>query len=205
MRDLQYWEDQADTYEEARHAVLSEGDWEAETTRHLDQIGRLLVPWQLPDGPIAEIGCGVGRLTWQAGLDWERGDIVGLDISPKMLAHARGRFPADADWLPLPRFEQMTDRSLVELQPAGIFTMLTLQHLDSFEVRQILDQAHRGLRPGGRIVFQFVEGADHSAHSHDYGIAEMVTILELAGFDHSVSWRHDEVFPQWVWMVGEKR
>lgn len=92
------------------------------------------------DGVCLEVGCGTG--VHAAGVRAAGWTPVGVDLSPGMLRHARGRLPvavADAGRLPV------RDASL----PAVIAMMA---HTDMPEYPAVLREVTRVLRPGGVFV-----------------------------------------------------
>jgi ubiquinone/menaquinone biosynthesis C-methylase UbiE len=97
---------------------------------------------------VLEIGCGTGSLTTLIAQALPAASITGLDPDPEVLARARAKDPANrVDWrqgtaveLPLP--DQSVDR---------VVASLVLHHLTTLEKHQALAEAHRVLRPGGRL------------------------------------------------------
>ena len=89
-----------------------------------------------------DLACGTGRLLGLAG--------TGFDLSARMLAEARRKFPdknlvaGDATRLPFP------DASF-----DAVFSLHFLMHLDPAQTQAVLAEAWRVLRPGGRLVIDF--------------------------------------------------
>lgn len=95
-----------------------------------------------PHGPVLDIGAGTGILT--EGLMRRRGDVIGIDIAPKMIALAAARLPgrvvrADAGSLPFP------DNTF-----AAAYAVWVLQHVE--DMRLVFREAARVLVMGGRFV-----------------------------------------------------
>lgn len=89
-----------------------------------------------PEGPVLDLGCGDGRLS-------EHADI-GIDISHRMLRHARSPgLYARASGTALP----FADGTF-----AAIFSLHVAMHLPEADLRSLLAEAHRGLRPGGLLL-----------------------------------------------------
>jgi ubiquinone/menaquinone biosynthesis C-methylase UbiE len=105
-------------------------------------------------GPVLEVACGTGRVTWpiaRAGVE-----IVGLDIGAGMLRTAeakRDREPRDVS--ERVRFVRgdMTDFSLGETFALAIIPFRAFQSLLTAEAqRSSLTCVRRHLRPGGRLI-----------------------------------------------------
>jgi len=102
---------------------------------------------------LVDVGCGSGRLALQLATS-ARLNYLGTDIVQDLLDHAR-KLCARPDW----RFE-ISDGISIPLESDradfvcffSVFTHLT--HEDSF---RYLREAKRVLRPGGKIVFSFLE------------------------------------------------
>jgi SAM-dependent methyltransferase len=126
------------------------GEFEAIGQMELD----LLVSLGLPaDGFLIDIGCGSGRLAAPLAR-YLKGNYLGTDIVPELLDHARS-IVSRSDW----RFEVCSDLTI----PAGtgtadmvcFFSVFT--HLLHEETYRYLQESCRVLKPGGRIIFSFLE------------------------------------------------
>jgi SAM-dependent methyltransferase len=85
---------------------------------------------------VLDLGCGDGRLSAYAD--------VGIDVSLRMLRHAQGRAVfarATATALPF------ADGTF-----AAIFSLHVAMHLPERDLRALLAEAHRCLRPGGLLL-----------------------------------------------------
>lgn len=95
-------------------------------------------------GPVADLGCGPGHVTAHlAGLGM---DVVGLDLSPGMVAQARATHPGLA-------FE-VADMLALDERPgrfAGLLAMYSLIHFDVAGLAAALRACHAALRPGGEL------------------------------------------------------
>lgn len=98
-----------------------------------------------PPAYTLDLACGTGRLLGLAG--------TGFDLSARMLAEARRKFPdknlvaGDATRLPFP------DASF-----DAVFSLHFLMHLNREQTQAVLAEAWRVLRPGGRLVVDFPSG-----------------------------------------------
>ncbi len=105
-------------------------------------------------GRLADVGCGPGHVTrYLATL---HDDVVGLDLSPEMVAIARSHAPGlsfdVASMLALP---------VAEGSWAGAVAMYSVIHLSAAERRTALAELARALRPGGHLLLAFhVSGPD---------------------------------------------
>jgi len=103
-------------------------------------------------GPVAEIGCGSGRVT--AHLADTGLPMLGLDLSPAMVAAARSAHPdllfaaAHAGALPL-RASSL----------AGLVAWYSLIHLPSTVLLDVMEEFGRVLHPGAPLVVAFQSGS----------------------------------------------
>ncbi len=119
----------------------------------------LLRHYGLPaDGHLVDVGCGSGRLAKPLSADHE-GTYLGLDLVPDLLAHAR-RICNRPDW----RFEVVRHIGIPEADGRAdmvcFFSVLT--HLLHEQSYWYLEEARRVLKPGGLIVFSFLEFSEPS-------------------------------------------
>ncbi|WP_158913934.1 bifunctional 2-polyprenyl-6-hydroxyphenol methylase/3-demethylubiquinol 3-O-methyltransferase UbiG [Caulobacter sp. S45] len=114
---------------------------------------QVLIDAGLADGDrLLDLGCGSGRLA-NTLKDRVAVEYLGLDIIPELLAYARTRAP------PSYRFVLNTKLTLPvtdeRFDMACAFSVFThLQHEETF---LYLSELARVIRPGGRLVFSFLE------------------------------------------------
>lgn len=114
---------------------------------------------------LIDVGCGSGRLARPLSL-WLKGTYLGVDLVPDLIAHAR-KIAARPDW----RFEVIDHIGIPEADGAAdmvcFFSVLT--HLLHEQSYWYLEEASRVLKPGGRVVFSFLEFRDpvHLQIFHD--------------------------------------
>jgi len=135
-------------------------------------------------GPVADIGCGPGRLTPHLaalGLD-----VFGIDLSPEMIRLARAARP-DL------RYEVGTIEA-VALQDgalSGLMAWYSIIHLPPERVPGVLAEFARVLRPGGHLLMAFQpagEALDMQPHDHKvvpsyrWSLRRMEELLRPCGF-----------------------
>lgn len=114
----------------------------------------LLLQSGLPAGGyVIDVGCGSGRLSSQLAPLWD-GHYLGIDILEELLVHARS-ITSRKDW----RFARGAGLTIPEADGKAdmvcFFSVFT--HLLHEETYVYLREAMRVLRPGGKIVFSFLE------------------------------------------------
>jgi ubiquinone/menaquinone biosynthesis C-methylase UbiE len=143
---------------------------------------------------VLEIGCGTGSLTVRLAQALPTASIMGLDPDPGALARARAKDPASRiDWreggaAELPMAERSCDR---------VVASLVLHHLETVEKHAALAEAHRVLRPGGRLhiadwgapqdvvmsaAFLALRALDGFERTRPHARGELPALIEQAGF-----------------------
>lgn len=105
-----------------------------------------------PGTVVLDLGCGTGNgfpaLRAAVG---ETGRIVGIDVSPKMLARAQARID-DNGWTNIELRE--VDASAVDLEAGRYDAALASLSLSTVpDLAAAVDRVHTALRPGGRLFF----------------------------------------------------
>jgi SAM-dependent methyltransferase len=139
-----------------------------------------------PDAPLADLGCGPGHVS--AWLAARGADVVGIDLSPGMIAIAREEYPEvefrEGDLRALPAEDG-------EFGAAVAF--YSIIHLAADELGRAVAEMHRVLRPSGRLLVAFHVGTEvrhlDSWLGHEVDIdfrffppADVSVALESAGF-----------------------
>lgn len=103
--------------------------------------------------PVADVGCGTGRVTeYLHGLG--RGlDVFGVDLSPRMLAVARQEHPGL-------RFEEgsMLALDLPDTSLGGLLAWYSTIHVPDEELPRVFAEFHRVLAPGAHVQLGFQVG-----------------------------------------------
>ncbi|WP_329456577.1 class I SAM-dependent DNA methyltransferase [Streptomyces sp. NBC_01497] len=113
-------------------------------------------------GPVADLGCGPGRVT--AHLDSLGLDVFGVDLSPGMIAVARRTHP-DL------RFVEgsMTALDLDDGALGGVVAWYSTVHTPPRLLPAVFGECHRVLAPGGTLLLAFKVGDQHLHRERAYG------------------------------------
>lgn len=106
-----------------------------------------------PDHTVIDAGCGSGRLAAQLRT-YLTGTFIGIDVVPDLFRYAE-RICARPDW----RFYQAPGTKIPERDASADFVTFfsVFTHLLAEETFCYLQDAARVLKPGGKIVFSFLE------------------------------------------------
>ena len=102
-------------------------------------------------GVVADVGCGTGaaaRMLANLGLD-----VLGIDLSPNMLAEARRRNP-DLSF----QVGSMTGLDFADGHFCGICAWYSVIHIPDEQLPDVFAEFHRVLRPGGLVLVAFQVG-----------------------------------------------
>jgi SAM-dependent methyltransferase len=132
----------------------------------------------LAAGPVADVGCGPGRVA--AFLAGQGLDVVGVDLSPEMLTIARDAHPDI-------RFEegQLTALPFADGSLGGAVCWYSIIHTPSEHLDEVFAELKRVLDADGHLLVAFQAGDGARVHRADaYG-----TGISLTSYRH----RPDEV------------
>jgi ubiquinone/menaquinone biosynthesis C-methylase UbiE len=147
------------------------------------------------NGPVADIGCGPGRIT--AHLRSLGLDAFGIDLSPATIDVAQRDHPGL-------RFEvgSMTSLELADDSLTGLLAWFSLIHVPDDEVPEVLAEFSRVLRPGGALLLGFHAGEGTELKTEGYGghpmkvyvhrrsPARIANWLNAAGFTVEAEMKH---------------
>ncbi len=144
----------------------------------------------VPEGRVAEIGCGPGRIA--AHLASLGLDVFGVDLSPQMVEVARERYPGL-------RFEvgTMLALDLPDASLDGLVAWYSIIHTPPERLPEVFAEFARVLKPGGYLLLAFQAGDDHRHHiehayNHDVSLDayrlspdRIGELLSAAGFEET--------------------
>lgn len=149
-------------------------------------------------GPVLDVGCGPGTITgYLAG----RGlDVSGIDLSPRMIEHARRLHPGC-------RFDvgSATDLGLADASLGGLLGWWSLFNLPRDVLARVLESFARALVPAGQLIISMHVGdGDHPRHEAYGGVPvrwttyrwrpeQLIGLVERAGLRTVAELR----FPAW--------
>jgi ubiquinone/menaquinone biosynthesis C-methylase UbiE len=136
---------------------------------------------------VLDHGCGVGRLVVNFARDAER--VVGVDVSPSMLAEARRNCERHG----LANVELVEAGRLATLAPAFdlVHSFIVLQHIPSRAGMPIIDTLARLLRPGGVGVLHIpVAAPDRRTRLHTWTTRTVPFAINLANLARRRPWSY---------------
>jgi SAM-dependent methyltransferase len=148
----QFWDDKAATPESALAAV--DGSASEDVVQITGRFTARQVATALEltaEDRVLELGCGVGRIGRELAPHCAR--WIGVDISEKMIDHARTRLGhldnTEFHQLERTRLDMLADASL-----SRAYSVAVLCHMDKEDLYLYLQELHRTVRPGGLIYVE---------------------------------------------------
>lgn len=105
---------------------------------------------------VFDLGCGSGRLAHALGKSGLDLDFIGTDVVQALLDYAKTKSPAHYRFVRNPNLTVPAEDASIDI--ACAFSVFT--HLLHHETYQYLEEMHRALKSGGRVVFSFLEFAE---------------------------------------------
>lgn len=179
-RVREFYEDSAGQYSEMM-------DREIDLPIYDEVLRRLAVRIAEVPGPVVDTSCGSGHMLarFRERYDSDR-ELVGIDLSPGMVAITSARLGSDA------RVLVGDMRRLADVEPsstAAVLSFFALHHVTSEDALVALREWHRVLRPGGALVIATWEGAG----AIDYAGQTDVVALRYST-DEVAGWARDAGF-----------
>ncbi|MEL6866191.1 MAG: class I SAM-dependent methyltransferase [Bacteroidota bacterium] len=147
---LQYYNDLAEQYDEDRFSH-SYG-------KYIDQQERQLLQGllsQTKKEAVLDMACGTGRFLDMAS--------YGIDISPKMIEVAQRKYPNKQLSV-----QEASQTHFPNASFSTIFSFHLMMHLDKQQCFSIIDEAHRLLKPNGRLIFDIPSRARRQLMGYQY-------------------------------------
>jgi SAM-dependent methyltransferase len=125
-------------------------------------------------GPVADVGCGPGRITtYLSGLGL---DVFGVDLSPGMVAQARERHPGLTFTLGALPALALADGSL-----GGVVAWYSVIHTPPERQGAVYAELSRVVAPGGHVLLAFQVGDEHRVVLDEaYGHAISLDVYRLS-------------------------
>ncbi len=174
-------------YEDSADSCALMMDSEIELPVYDDTLTRLAERIAAVPGPIVDTSCGSGHMLSRYHERYEPArPLVGVDLSPRMIAIARARLETGAELVTGDMCQLM---SIESGAAAAVLSFFAIHHLDRMGVATALGEWHRVLRPGGQLLVAAWEGEGPI----DYGGESDVVALRY-GRDNLVCWAQETGF-----------
>lgn len=124
-------------------------------------------------GPVADLGCGAGRIT--AHLDSLGVEVFGVDLSPAMIDLARRAHPHL-------RFDvgSITSLDLPDATAGGVLAWYSLHHTPPEDLPGVFTEMSRVLAPGGHLLVGFHVGDGYTPRTVNYRDGVSVVAYDMA-------------------------
>jgi ubiquinone/menaquinone biosynthesis C-methylase UbiE len=139
--------------EDPAHAVVSAVDAKAEAQKSVRVVD--LLAGELPEGAVADIGCGYGRIAKYLLPRRTFSVYVGVDSSATMLSLFAERHAERVEEQATPLLLVKSEISRLPLEDASldaVFSCAVLLHNPKDATRAAIAEIHRVLKPGGKLV-----------------------------------------------------
>ena len=145
-------------------------------------------------GHVLDLGCGPGRLAVPVADTAPDLHVIGLDISPRMLA--RAAYPPPVRYI-------LGDGEHAVGPIDGAWSVFLFQHLNVGLAAGYLFDLFQHLNPGAPLLVQFIVGDHHVDLDHRYRPTELTGLAEAAGFV-DVTAAPDDTIPDWWWLTARR-
>jgi len=210
--------------EQALDARLRELDYSGEAvvfpvpySEMLERSVKRLEPWWLPrmfdlpqDGAALDIGCGYGRsVNWLRRV-YQR--VVGVDISAAAIDRALHNLDGAGNVELLTCSGDKLPAALADASFEVAYAFTVFQHIPREYTASLLKDAHRVLKPGGKIAFNLLSGINEQANEGDLdtewaiGYSEQAAseLLSSTGYalEKQVHWSGPGSDVAWLWLLA---
>lgn len=120
--------------------------------RWADYIEKQFARSTRPIRTVLDLACGTGTLSWMLA---DRGyEVIGVDLSPEMLAQAMNKELQTASEMPIFLCQSMDELDLYGTVDACICMLDSVNHvIDPRKLRRAISRVHLFLEPGGLFLF----------------------------------------------------
>jgi ubiquinone/menaquinone biosynthesis C-methylase UbiE len=164
-------------YESTADAYAEMMDSEIALPLYADVLGRLRSRIAATPGVLVDTSCGSGHMLFLYHEKYDRDrPLVGVDLSPRMVAIARERLGSSAD---IVVGDMRSLDALEDDSAAAVVSFFAVHHLDPEGFRAALREWSRVLRHGGQLLLAAWEGVG----AIDYGEAAEIVALRYRSGD----------------------
>jgi len=163
-------------------------DAEIELPLYAEVLGELVRLTSSIEGPVLDTSCGSGHMLAKLAREYAPGgELLGVDLSPRMVSIARARLGSSAsvyqgDMARLPS-------EIAEGACAAVISFFSIHHIAPNNLTQCVAEWSRVSTPGGRLLLAAWEGEgpiDYGGQSEivtqRYREDELVAAVQAAGF-----------------------
>lgn len=173
---------QRDYWNQAAQSDNLRDEWICDKNVSDEQCLDVILPYL--KGRSLDLGCGIGRLTQDCG----------VDISQEMIAKAKpGKRYKVNDGCTLPYEDGFFD---------SVYSVFMFQHIPTKNKLSYIKEVYRVLKKKGIFRLQFVTYGDKSPFSHPLTQEFMIDILECVGF--KVKDAQVLIMKEWTWITAVK-
>ena len=174
-------------YEEAADGYNQMMDEEIKLPLYTEVLSGLAGRIRSVDGPVLDTSCGSGHMLEKLRDEYIHGrQLLGVDLSPKMVAIARARL---GDAAAISEADMRNLSHLPDHLCAALISFFSLHHIDAGDLACCFAEWHRVLVPGGQLIVATWEGEGAIDYGNQadifarrYTESELGEAVEGAGF-----------------------
>lgn len=206
MNPEQYWDNEA-----VIDPRYSNGKWHINLGDDPDEVLlevlRNIWPHVPETGHVVEIGCGPARLLMPSAMNFPNVKWVGVDCSPNMIALAAPKMAmlpnAAVQHVALEDGLAIMEEPILDL----VYMVEVVQHIDDSWLSGYIDWAWHALKPGGKLVFQFVNdlsGRPWEPFSYPRSVDSIRRMVDFGKPWGKTRYHMTSLHPEWTWVVATK-